>query len=70
MPLSTLNIEAPESANLCMVKDSKAESLPQLYSLDQLQIQTSCVKISVAHQETRETFGLTARTTLLTDFTK
>lgn len=53
-----------------MVKDSKAESLPQLCSLDQLQIQTSCVKISVAHQEICETFGLTARTTLITYFTK
>lgn len=70
LSLSTFNIEAPGSANSWMVKDSKAEPFPQLCSLDQPRIQTSCVKSSGACQGICETLGLTARTILLTLFSK
>lgn len=72
MPLSltALNIEAPESANLWMAKDSKAETFPQLCSVDQPWIQTSTVKNNIDHQEIQETLALTVKTTLLSHFTK
>lgn len=53
-----------------MAKDSKAESLPQLCSIDLPRIQTSCVKTNVDHQEIQENLALTVKTTLLSHCTK
>lgn len=53
-----------------MVKDSKAEPLPQLCSSDQPRTQNSFVETNVARQEICETLDVTARAILLTHFTK